>query len=99
MRKNYELSPLAKADIRSILRYIGQNNLFASERMRDLFYAAFRKLGEYPYMGQERVDLTKKPVRFLAVHRNYMIIYNANTNPVQILRIYHSAMDVEGVYH
>ena len=99
MAKLYILLPEARRDLRHITSYIAVENPTAAEKMKSKIMVACVKLGEYPYMGQERMDLTKKPVRFLAVHRNYMIIYNANTNPVQILRIYHSAMDVEGVYH
>lgn len=42
-------------------------------------------------MGQERHDLTSKPVRFWPVHPNYMIIYDPMRSPVQILRVYHAA--------
>ena len=99
MRKNYKLLPLAQADFRSILHYIGRDNIVAAERMRELFYYAFRRLGVNPYIGQEREDLTDKAVRFLVVYHNYMIIYKADTNPVQILRIYNSAQNIDSILH
>jgi len=99
MRKNYRLDNPAQKDLRQILRYIGLDNMAASEKMRELFYDAFRKLGDNPHIGHERVDLTIKPVRFWPVHRSYMIVYDAQTNPVIILRIYNGARDIASVLH
>ena len=62
--------------------------------MRKLFNDALQKIGDHPHLGQEREDLTEKSVRFWPVHRSYMVIYDTNTTPVNILRIYNSARDV-----
>jgi len=97
VRKNYKVTPRAQSDLRSILRRIGQENLSAGEHMRELFYHAFFNLGETPYMGQKRDDLTSKPVRFWPAHRNYMVIYDPKTNPVEILRVYHVARHIASI--
>jgi len=99
MRRNFWLEPIARKDLQQILRYIGLDNMTASEKMRELFYDAFRKLGDNPHIGHERGDLTGKPVRFWPVHRSYMIVYDAQTNPVIILRIYNGARDIASVLH
>lgn len=96
---NYTIEVNAQRDIRQITKYISNENPIAAEKMYDAIIKACELLGKNPYIGQERSDLTNKPVRFWAVHRNYMIIYNPSKNPVQILRVYNSARNVESVFH
>jgi plasmid stabilization system protein ParE len=99
MHKKFIVKPRARRDIREILGYIGADNLVAAERMRERFYEAFAKLSEYPEMGQQREELTRKPVRFWPAHPNYMIIYNPDSDPIQILRITHTARLTEALMH
>ena len=99
MPKNYKLSPAAQRDFRDILRYIASNNMAAAETMKELFLRVFLTIGQHPYIGSQREDLTCKPVRFFAAHRNYMIIYDANVSPVKILRIYNAAKSVATIIH
>ncbi len=96
-RKNFLLAPPARKDLRDILNYIGQENLVAAEQMRERFDDAFHKLGDNPHMGSQRDDLTESPLRFWPVHRSYMIIYDATTDPVRIIRVYNSAQDILGI--
>ena len=51
------------------------------------------------YIGQERTDLTDKNVRFYSAHRNYMIIYNPIVKPIEIIRIYNTARNIDLVLH
>lgn len=47
-------------------------------------------------MGHVREDLARTPLRFWPVY-SYLIIYRAETQPLQILRILHSARDVKSI--
>jgi antitoxin ParD1/3/4/toxin ParE1/3/4 len=47
-------------------------------------------------MGHLREDLTDEPVRFWSVY-SYVIVYDPETQPLQILRILHGARDVRRV--
>ncbi len=97
MQKNYNLATTAKADIKEIISYIADENPLAAEKLKSDIFAAFQKLSENPNIGQQRDDLTKKNVRFWPVSKNYMIIYSAKLNSVDILRIYNSAREISGI--
>jgi len=82
----YELFPRAKADMEEIWLYIAQDNPSEANKTEEKFYAAFDKLADHPYMGHKREDLTLKPLRFWPVG-NYLVIYDPNASPLQIIRI------------
>ena len=58
----------------------------AARKMKAAMFDAFRKLGDNPYMGQQRDDLTTQDVRFWPVSR-YMVVYDHKVAPVHILRV------------
>ena len=93
----YRISRRAQHDLREIVRYIGQDNLVAAERVGQVILDAFEKLGDNPHLGQQRDDLTTLPLRFWPVMKNYMIVYDAGTTPVSIVRVYNAARDVNGL--
>lgn len=92
----YRLLNRARVDLEQIIYHIASGSPAAAHKMKNAIMKACELLGENPYVGQIRTDLTTKPVRFWAVHRNYMIIYSAET-PVKILRIYNTAQDVSSL--
>jgi len=46
--------------------------------------------------GRLRPDLTPRPLRFWAVRHypNYLVVYDSETKPLQIIRILHGARDL-----
>ena len=58
--------------------------------------AALKLLGKEPGAGHIREDLTGRPVKFWPVY-SYMIVYDPETSPIQILRILHGMRDVEEI--
>ena len=46
-----------------------------------------------PHLGHFRSDLTSQPVRFRAVH-SYLIIYDPNARPLEVVRILSGYRDV-----
>jgi plasmid stabilization system protein ParE len=99
MSKQYIFRAIALRDVEKITCYIANENLVAAENMRNEILKACEIIAENPYIGQERFDLTDRSVRFLAFHRNYMIIYSAISTPVQFLRIYNTARNIDLVLH
>lgn len=97
MPKRYELLSSARADLREIMDYIARDNPAPARKLKAAMMVACAKLGDYPQMGQEREDLTSRPVRFWPVHPNYMIIYDPATNPVHVVRIYNNARHMTGI--
>jgi len=53
-------------------------------------------LGANPGIGHAREDLTHLPVKFWPVY-SYLIVYDPETRPVQILRVLHGMRDVEEI--
>ena len=68
----------------------------ASHKILDRFLEIFELLGENPDMGHFRDDLTTHPVRFFPVY-SYLVIYLADTSPVEIVRVLGGAQDVESI--
>jgi plasmid stabilization system protein ParE len=95
--RRYSLTALAGTDIREIIGYIAADNPTAARKVKAAMFDAFQKLGDNPHLGQQRDDLTTKPVRFWPVMRSYMVIYDARTSPVQIVRVYNAARDVTSI--
>lgn len=58
--------------------------------------AACELLAANPQIGHSRQDLTLMPVRFWTIPRllNYVIVYNPASLPLQIIRIFHGALDI-----
>lgn len=57
-----------------------------ANKVEDDILEAIDLVAETPNIRTQKHDLVDMPVRFWVVH-NYYIIYNPNTNPLQILRI------------
>ena len=92
----YYLVPQARTDLREILSYIADDSVDASHKILDRFLEIFELLGENPDMGHFRDDLTTHPVRFFPVY-SYLVIYLADTSPVEIVRVLGGAQDVESI--
>lgn len=60
---------------------------------------ACRLLVDSPLAGRVRKDLTPLPLRFWVVHpySNYLIVYDPEKKPLQIIRILHGARDLPSV--
>ncbi len=95
----FKITSTAERNLLEITRYISQHNPAAAREMRQKIMESCALIGNYPHIGQLRADLTDKPVRFWPAHPNYMIVYRADTNPIQILRVYHSARDFGRIFH
>lgn len=89
-----ELSRRAQADLDDIRDYsIEHFGLERAIRYLDAVEGAFRRILEYPNIGQTRPELGDK-LRSLPVgeHRLY---YSLGADTILILRVLHKAMDIE----
>lgn len=82
-----KIKNIAVEDMENIADYIAVDNKIAAFKMLKLFYKAFNNLCVYPEMGVVRKDFTYKDVRFLKVHKHYLIIYNFDKENIYILRV------------
>lgn len=93
----YRLTPAADADLDELWTYVATNSGRAeADSLEDKLHAAMHQLGTMPGMGHRREDLADEPLRFWSVHR-VLIIYRAETSPIQVVRVLHGARDVRAV--
>ena len=90
---DFILSDEARSDLIDIQDYIAQNSPRQAARVIDDIFATLDKLATNPMIGHVREDLTSRPVRFFSVH-SYLIIYNAASRPLSIVRILSGYRDV-----
>jgi plasmid stabilization system protein ParE len=90
----YILAPEAARDLVQIWRYIKEQS---SVEMADRVESAIRErivlLANKPGAGHWRKDLTDEAVKFFPIYA-YLIVYQPETKPLQIVSILHSHRDV-----
>ena len=93
---SYQFTPQAVADLFDIWSFIAQDNSAAADRVEDAVFRACDFLAESPLAGRMRNELTPLPVRFWVVqpYPNYLIVYDPEKKPLQVIRILHSARDI-----
>src|SRR5262245_6466863 len=92
--KSYRLTAAARDDIFEIWRYIAADNVTAADRVDSEILDCCQRLAERPDLGHFRRDLTDKEVRFFAVRKTYLIVYDPEREPLEVLRILHGARDM-----
>jgi plasmid stabilization system protein ParE len=95
--RRYILAPEAALDLVEIWRYLKKKaNVEIAERVEGAIRDKVVFLASTPGAGHWRRDLTDEPVRFFAVY-SYLIVYRAETKPLQVVAILHGSRDVESV--
>lgn len=93
----YSLLPDAREDLQTIRKYYVDAGSPRGARtvLREL-RNAIRSLAAHPLRGHLRTDLTGPWFRFWPV-RSYLIVYRAESRPVEILAVPHGHRDVARV--
>jgi plasmid stabilization system protein ParE len=94
----YILAPVAQKDLINIRdHYLEEAGPRIARQMLLEFVTAFRKLARDPGIGHKRQDLVDdRPVLFWAV-RDYLIVYKAQSKPLEIVTIIHGSRDISAV--
>lgn len=93
----YLLTRAADADLDEIWRFIcASSGTTRADALESELHFAMHRLGELPGMGHLRQDLADETLRFWGVHR-FLIVYRPEMRPVQIVRVLHSARDVQAI--
>ena len=87
------LSEEALSDLDEIWLYIASDSPTAADLVIDEIYQAIYRLAEFPGMGHLREDLIDEPLRFWSVYQ-YLIIYRADAQPIEIVRVVSGYRDV-----
>ncbi len=89
-----DVRPLARSDLLALVAHIGaEAGKVAARAYVDRIAEVFRKLQDFPLMGQARPDLGSG-VRSIAVARRTLIVYSSAEGRVQILRVLHGGQDL-----
>jgi antitoxin ParD1/3/4/toxin ParE1/3/4 len=94
--KDFILSPQARLDLIEIWTYIAEEDIDAADRVRERLHEAILKIAEMPGIGHLREDLADEPLRFWPVF-SYLIIYRADSGPLEIVRILSSRRDIRAL--
>ena len=92
----YQFTPQALSDFFEILNFIAEGSPAAADRVEEAILQACEFLAGSPHAGRVRSDLTDLPVRFWTIqpYLNYLVIYDPEARPLQVLRILHGARDL-----
>ncbi|MEO8410461.1 MAG: type II toxin-antitoxin system RelE/ParE family toxin [Propionivibrio sp.] len=88
-----EWRPMARADLRAIVKYIGRDNPMRAKSFGQELRDKTKLLAQHAELGRQgRPGLPESP-RELVVHPNYIVFYRALTDKriVEILRVKHVA--------
>ncbi len=90
MSNRYILAEIAQQELEDILRYIAhRSDIETALRVDQEFHAEFLHLAGNPLIGHTRPDI---PRTYRVWHLySYLIIYKPDTNPLEIMRVWHGA--------
>jgi toxin ParE1/3/4 len=93
---SYLFTPQALGDLLDIWSFIAQNNPTAADRVEEAVFGACDFLADSPLAGRVRKEFTPRPVRFWVVqpYPSYLIVYDPEKKPLQIIRILHGTRDL-----
>jgi plasmid stabilization system protein ParE len=95
----YEFTPQAADDLLDVWSFIARDNPEAADRIEAAVFRACDLLADSPLAGRMRRDITSLPLRFWVMHPypNYLIVYDPEKKPLQIIRILHGARDLPSI--
>lgn len=93
--KSYRLTRAAESDLFSIWAYIAARNEAAADNLESEILNACLRLASKPDLGHFRRDITQRNLRFFAVRSYCLIVYDPESNPLEIIRILHGARDAK----
>ena len=88
--------PLASADIADIWDYIAADSLAQADAWVDRLDAKLRLLSTQPMLGRPRDELS--PGLRIVPFGRYVIYYEVLPDGIDVVRILHSARDVDAVF-
>ncbi|HWB47945.1 MAG TPA: type II toxin-antitoxin system RelE/ParE family toxin [Stellaceae bacterium] len=89
------LAPRARRELVAAVRLIANDNPRAAQALRDAVAQAARHIGDHPHIGVVRSHLLRPAYRFLVLSGfPYLIIYNAERSPPEIVAIVHGARNL-----
>ena len=94
--RRYRISPIARADIKEIYRFVANDKPAAAGHLRAIFYEKFRLLAAQPLMGEVCDELAENLRRSFV--GNYVIYYRPSGHGIDVVRVLHGARDVDALF-
>lgn len=94
--KRLKIAASAQNDLDEIWLFIARDNRKAADRFHDLLHSKFVALAMQPHMGRARDEL-RRGIRSFPVG-SYVIYYRDTPKLVEIARVLHGALDLEGLF-
>ena len=93
----FVLTKRAERDLDQIKSFLAEKaGPTIARRVLKEIRTALKLLGSEAGAGHVREDLTDRPVKFWPVY-SYLIVYDPQTKPIQVLRVLHGMRDVEDI--
>jgi toxin ParE1/3/4 len=90
-----KLTPAARREAAHAVRWLAKRNPQAARDLRQAIVDAAGLIGARPLLGRRRPDLLGGPYRVWSLVRfSYVLVYDPETEPVQILRLVHTKRDL-----
>jgi toxin ParE1/3/4 len=90
--------PRARREFTGAADWIARDNPRAAQSFRDAIARAAELIGNRPQMGSKRPRLLNEPFRFWPVAGfSYLIVYNSERVPPEIIAIIHTSRDLPRV--
>jgi len=81
-------SSKAEKDLTNIIKYVGERNPYAAERLANAIYTSTAPFAEHPYLF--RMSQRLEGCRELFVSRNYAVLYRVEIDCVRVMRVVHA---------
>jgi len=88
--------PGAVADLADIHGFISSDSPFNADRFTEAIRQRCAKLGDMPFAGRQRDDITSG-LRVAAFRRRVVIAYRVSSSEIQVLRIFYGGRDYEAI--
>lgn len=92
------ISPEALQDMGDIRSYIAMDNPEAADRVIQAFEASAALLAIQPELGQHKPRLRGLRLWVVTEFPTYLMFYRVHEGKVEIVRVLHSARDVESIF-
>jgi len=92
----YRISPKAREDLKSIYRYVAEDNPPAAGRLKKMFLDRFLLLAAQPLMGEAREDLAEN-LRMFSLG-SYVIRCRPTSDGIEVAQVVHSARDLAALF-
>lgn len=81
----------ARGDLRDILSFIAERNLFAADSLYERIEQSISHLPQHPYLYKQSQRLVG--AREVVVHPNYVVYYRVTATAIEVLAVVHSSRD------